>query len=135
MNTNDSDPLESSLKWSQIAEDFRYGDAIEVFIPHINQVNRAIDIIEQKECAELIELGSGTGLFYKMLKARLPDVKYLAGVDFAPGMVWEAKRRTDGNYVHADMIEYLRGLEDDSQECIVAIDSAHCLHDGIRIDK
>ena len=74
---------------------------------------------ENKEI-KILEIGSGHGAFgYFIQKA---GYKNYIGVDGSEEQVKEAKRLGISNIIHADLVDYLRNLDNESIDLIVAID-------------
>lgn len=76
--------------------------------------------LEGRSGLRVVDLGCGTGLSGTFLRAAAAS---LAGVDLSAAMLEEARKR--GIYdqlVHAELVEYLRGLEPGSLDLVMALE-------------
>jgi predicted TPR repeat methyltransferase len=76
----------------------------------------------------ILDLGCGHGALVHL--ARQAGYRNIRGVDVAPEQVAAAKRLGIDEVVQKDLMETLRSLADEAQDCIVAFDEDGRQHQG-----
>lgn len=73
---------------------------------------------------EVVEIGCGGGRLYEALKNTLPSGSIYTGVDFAAGMIEQARNvAPEATWLVGDMVEYIRSCDQESIDLLYGIAS------------
>ena len=93
-------------------------DDIRPRLPMMRRIIR--NRFPRKKDAAIVDLGCGHGAF--LYACMQEGYRNAVGVDRSPEQVAEAKRLGIAGVIEGDLMEYLRGLPDDSQDVVICFD-------------
>jgi predicted TPR repeat methyltransferase len=116
-------------RYSSARERILAPDTLDGFRPRVPFLNRIIrNHFPRDRSAAILDLGCGHGALVHL--ARQAGYRNIRGVDVAPEQVAAAKRLGIDEVVQKDLMETLRSLADEAQDCIVAFDEDGRQHQG-----
>lgn len=122
MNAGTTDYRERIYRrYSSARERVLAPDTLDGFGPRVPFLNRIIrNHFPRDRSAAILDLGCGHGALVYL--AHQAGYRNIRAVDGSPEQVAEAKRLGIDGVVQGDLMESLRSLADESQDCIVALD-------------